>query len=92
VESHDIESHVVNPASIAVPRRRRRVKTDTIEGDTPFWPLLAWKRGELRVCTMVVRAIAEQMDRRPTLRERAILPHERVCTSTTSRVCPQVRE
>jgi transposase len=29
LEANDIESHVVDPASIAVPRRRRRAKTAT---------------------------------------------------------------
>jgi transposase len=34
LEANDIESHVVDPASIAVSRRRRRAKTDTIDGET----------------------------------------------------------
>ena len=33
LEANGIESHVVDPASIAVPRRRRRAKTDAIDGD-----------------------------------------------------------
>jgi hypothetical protein len=45
LEANDIESHVVDPASIAVSRRRRRAKTDTIDGETLLRTLLAWKRG-----------------------------------------------
>jgi transposase len=53
LEAKDIESHVVDPASIAVSRRRRRAKTDAIDGETLLRTLLAWKRGEPRVCEMV---------------------------------------
>src|SRR3984893_10569791 len=48
LEANDIESHVVDPASIAVSRRRRRAKTDAIDGETLLRTLLAWKRGEPR--------------------------------------------
>jgi transposase len=40
-----IESHVVDPASIATSRRRSRAKTDRIDGETRLRPLLAYKRG-----------------------------------------------
>jgi transposase len=46
LEANDIESHVVDPASVAVSRRRRRAKTDMIDGETLLRTLLAWKRGE----------------------------------------------
>ena len=52
--SNSIESHVVEAASIAVPRRRRRAKTDTIDGELLLRTLMAFKRGEPRVCAMVV--------------------------------------
>jgi transposase len=48
-----IESHVVDPASIATSRRRRRAKTDRIDGEALVRTLLAYKRGEPRVCAMV---------------------------------------
>ena len=48
-----IESHVVDAASIAVSRRRRRAKTDKIDGEGLLRALLAFKRGEPRVCSMV---------------------------------------
>jgi transposase len=78
LEANGIESHVVDPASIAVPRRRRRVKTDAIDGETLLRTLLAWQRGEPRVCAMVVPPTPEQEDRWRTSRERAILLQERV--------------
>jgi transposase len=78
LEAHGIESHVVDPASIAVPRRQRRAKTDVIDGETLLRTLLAWRRGEPRVCSMVVPLSPEEEDRRRTCRERAILLRERV--------------
>ena len=78
LEANRIESHVVDAASIAVPRRRRRAKTDAIDGETLLRTLLAWKRGEPRVCAMVAPPSREQEDQRRTSRERAILLRERV--------------
>src|SRR3954465_11678138 len=34
LEAGGVGSHVVDPASIAVPRRQRRAKTDAIDGET----------------------------------------------------------
>jgi transposase len=42
-----IESHVVDPASIAVDRRKRRRKTDAIDAEGLLRALMAWTRGEL---------------------------------------------
>ena len=78
LEANGIESHVVDPASIAVPRRQRRAKTDAIDGETLLRALLAWTRGEPRVCSMVVPPSPEQEDRRRTARERGILLKERI--------------
>lgn len=72
-----ITSHVVDAASIAVPRRRRRAKTDRIDGETLVRTLMAWIRGEPRVCSMVrVPTVAEE-DRRRIGRERKALVEER---------------
>ena len=73
-----IESHLVEAASIAVPRRRRRAKTDRIDGETLVRTLLAWKRGEPRVCSMVKMPTPEEEDRRRIGRERKVLVAERV--------------
>ena len=42
-----IESHVVDPASIATSRRRRRAKTDKLDGDTLIRTLLAYASPDL---------------------------------------------
>jgi transposase len=78
LEANRIESHVVDAASIAVPRRRRRAKTDAIDGETLLRTLRAWKRGEPRVCAIVAPPSPEQEDQRRISRERAILLRERV--------------
>jgi transposase len=41
LEAKGIESHVVDPASIATSRRRRRAKTDKLDGETLVRTLLA---------------------------------------------------
>jgi transposase len=76
--ANGIDSHVVEPASIAVPRRHRRVKTDTIDGATLLRTLMAFKRGEPRVCSMVVPPSPEEEDRRRIARERRTLIKERI--------------
>ena len=37
LQMNGVESHVVDPASIAVPRRKRRAKSDRIDGDAPAY-------------------------------------------------------
>ena len=57
------ESHVVDPASIATSRRRRRDKADGVDGEALVRALLAHKRGEPRVCAW---------QRRPRLNRRTV--------------------
>jgi transposase len=78
LQSEGIESHVVDPASIATSRRHRRAKTDRIDGEALVRALLAYKRGEPRVCTMVKAPTPEEEDRRRVCRERKVLIAERV--------------
>jgi transposase len=78
LESEGIESHVVDPASIAISRRRRRAKTDRIDGEALVRTLLAYKRGEPRVCAMVRAPTPDAEDRRRLARERQTLVAERV--------------
>ena len=73
-----IESYVVDPASIATSRRRRRAKTDKIDGEALVRALLAYKRGEPRVCAMLRVPTPEEEDRRRLVRERKTLTKERV--------------
>lgn len=78
LEAEGIESHVVDPASIATSRRRRRAKTDRIDGEALVRALLAYKRGEPRVCAMLRVPTPEEEDRRRLSRERKALTKERV--------------
>ena len=78
LQSEGVESHVVDPASIATSRRRRRAKTDKIDGEALVRALLAYKRGEPRVCAMVRAPTPEEEDRRRLCRERKTLTNERV--------------
>jgi len=76
--SEGFESHVVDPASIAVSRRRRRAKTDKIDGEALVRTLLAYKRGEPRVCAMVKAPTSQEEDRRFLCRELKTLISERI--------------
>lgn len=78
LEGEGIESHVVDAASIATSRRCRRAKTDRIDGEALVRSLLAYKRGEPRVCAMVRAPTPEEEDRRHISRERKTLTAERV--------------
>jgi transposase len=78
LENNGIESHVVDAASIAVDRRHRRVKTDAIDGETLLRTLMAWARGERRVCSMVRPPSPAEEDRRRLTRERGTLLKERI--------------
>ncbi len=84
LEANEIESHVVDPASIAVDRRHRRAKTDVIDGEMLLRTLMAWARGERRVCSMVRPPSPDEEDRRRLTRERGTLLNER--TRHTNRI------
>jgi transposase len=79
LKSEGIESHVVDAASIAVSRRRRRAKTDKLDGEALLRALLAYKRGEPRVCSMLRVPKPEEEERRGLVRERKTLVKERIC-------------
>jgi transposase len=78
LEANGLHSQVVDPASIAVDRRKRRRKTDAIDVETLLRTLMAWARGERRVCSMVHPPTPEAEDRRRLSRERAALRTERI--------------
>src|SRR5215213_1214712 len=78
LQSEGIESHVVDPASILTSRRARRAKTDRIDGETLVRTLMAFKRGEPRVCSMARAPTPQEEDRRRVCRERRTLMGERV--------------
>lgn len=78
IEREGVESHVVDAASILTSRHRRRAKTDRIDGETLVRTLMAYKRGEPRVCSMVRPPSPEDEDRRRLCRERKTLVVERI--------------
>jgi transposase len=78
LEKTGIENWLVDPASVAVPRRHRRVKTDKIDGEALIRVLTAFKRGEPRVCAMVIPPSPAEEDRRRIGRERSALLKARI--------------
>jgi transposase len=78
LQQEGVQSHVVDAASIATSRRRRRAKTDKIDGEALLRVLLAFIRGEPRVCAMVTAPSPEEEDRRRLCRERQTLLAERI--------------
>ena len=73
-----VESYVVDPASVAVDRRKRRAKTDRIDGAALLRTLMAFLRGEPRVCSMARPPSPDEEDRRRPCRERQVLLSERI--------------
>jgi len=78
LEANGVESHVVDPASIAVDRRSRRVKTDRVDVEKLLRTLMGWARGERQVCSMVRAPSPAEEDARRLTRERGTLVTERV--------------
>jgi transposase len=78
LQSKGIESHVVDAASLLTSRRGRRAKTDRIDGESLVRTLMAFKRGEPRVCSMARAPTPQEEDRRRICRERRTLVGERV--------------
>src|ERR1700752_3200158 len=85
LQAGGIENHVVDAGSIAAPRRRRRAKSDRLDGEALIRVLAAWRRGEPRVCSMVVVPSHEQEDARRLSRERQQLVSERTALSNRMR-------
>jgi transposase len=72
-----IDCLVMEPASLQVNRRARRVKTDRVDVEKLLHTLIAWCRGERDVCSMVVIPSVEEEDLRRSHRERDRLVRER---------------
>ncbi len=74
----DIEVYVIQPSSVPVERTARRAKTDAIDVELLLRTLLAWLRGEPRVCSMVPIPDETDEDARRPMRERDELVAERI--------------
>jgi len=79
-----ITNYVIDPSSIAVDQRARRVKTDRIDGEKMLRTLMAYLRGEPRVVRIVRVPTPEQEDARRATRERDRLVKEQ--TAHTNRI------
>jgi transposase len=77
LEAQGIESHVVDPASILGPQRKRKAKTDRIDGVKLLRSLASWLGGDRQACSMVVPPSVAQEDCRRLSRERGELVAER---------------
>src|SRR3954465_1122191 len=73
-----VEVYVMQPSSVPVDRRMRRAKSDRIDADMLLRTLLAWLRGEPRVCSMVPVPDEATEDARRPMREREELIRARV--------------
>ncbi len=77
LEQRGVECLVMEPARLQVNRRSRRVKTYRIDVEYILHTLIAWRRGERHVCSMVVIPSVEEEDLRRSHRERDRLVRER---------------
>jgi len=77
LKQRDIDCLIMEPASLQVNRRARRVKTDRIDVESILHTLIAWCRGERHVCSTVVIPSIEEEDLRRSHRERNRLVRER---------------
>jgi len=77
LEAQGVESHVVDPASILGPQRKRNAKTDRIDGVKLVRSLASWLGGDRQACSMVVPPSVAQEDLRRLSRERGELVDER---------------
>jgi len=78
LEENGVRNYVIDPASLQVDRRARRVKTDNVDVTKLLRSLMAYLRGEPKVWSVVrVPTVAEEDDRR-LHRERDRLINERV--------------
>jgi transposase len=68
----------MDPSSLKVDRRARRVKTDRVDAECLLRALQAWRRGDRHACSFVRIPSVEEEDARRPHRELARLTKERV--------------
>jgi transposase len=77
LKARGIECLVIDPGSLQVSRRGRRVKTDRVDVKTLLRTLIAWCRGERHVWSPVRIPTIDEEDLRRSHRERSRLIRER---------------
>ena len=75
---HRIINHVLDAASLLVNRKARRAKTDRLDAEKLVRVLMAYWRGEPKVCSIVRPPSVEDEDAKRLHRERQFLMKERV--------------
>jgi transposase len=78
LEARGISNHVLDAASLLVTRKARRAKTDRLDAEKLLRTLMAYWRGEPRVCSVARPPSAAEEDAKRLHRERAFLMKERV--------------
>jgi transposase len=78
LEARGITNHVIDAASLLVSRRARRAKTDRLDAERLVRVLLAYSRGEPKVCSVARPPSVEEEDAKRLHRERQFLMKERV--------------
>jgi len=77
LKARGVECLVIDPGSLQVSRRGRRVKTDRVDVKTLLRTLIAWCRGERHVWSLVRIPSIDEEDLRRSHRERNRLVRER---------------
>ena len=77
LKARGVECVVIDPGSLQVSRRGRRVKTDRVDVKTLLRTLIAWCRGERHVWSLVRIPSIDEEDLRRSHRERSRLVRER---------------
>ena len=91
LKARRVECLVIDPGSLQVNRRGRRVKTDRIDVKVLLRTLIAWCRGERHVWSLVRIPSIDEEDLRRSHRERGRLVRERTAHSTGSKGCCSAR-
>jgi transposase len=78
LQQRGVEAYVIHPSSVPVERTTRRAKSDALDVDLLLRTVLAWLRGEPRVCSMVPIPDERDEDARRPVRERDDLIAERI--------------
>lgn len=71
-----IAYRIMDPASLKVDRRARRVKTDRVDAECLLRALQSWRRGDRQACAFVGVPSIEEEDARQPYRELARLRKE----------------
>lgn len=78
LDAHGVTNHVIDAASLLVSRKARRAKTDRLDAEKLVRTLMAFWRGEPKVCSIVQPPTIDEEDAKRLHREREFLMKERV--------------